>query len=135
MLDIPDFEFSDEKNDSAQFFAWQVCLADEASHSLSDADDYPGYLINREPITQMLGIGMASGQNAYTLDNQLFVCAISIQEPDGTIKLIDPSYPHYSEVAQKASEELLNGQDRGMVALLPNGSIIAVKNPVDPSTL
>lgn len=121
--------------DGAEFYAWQVCLADSASNSLMDADDYPDYIVNRETITQMLGIGMASGQNAFPLNGQMFVVAISIQVGEGEIKLIGPDHPRYAAVAAKASEALLEGQDRGMVADLPNGTLVAVKPPADPSKL
>lgn len=117
-----------------QFYAWQICLADMATNALTNADDFPSYLVNREPITQMLGIGMASGQNAFPLEDQMFVVAISVQD-SGQIKLIGPDYPRYRDIAAVVSEELLKGLDRGMVAELPNGKLIAVKSPVDPSKL
>lgn len=118
----------------AQFYAWQVCLADHAATQLMDADDYPNYLINRESITQMLGIGMASGRNALPADDAMFVVAISIQE-GGAVKVIGPDHPRYNDVAAVVSEELLSNKDRGMVAQLPNGRLVAVKQPVDPSNL
>lgn len=121
--------------DGAEFYAWQVCLADSATNSLMDADDYPDYIVNRETITQMLGIGMSSGQNAFPLNGQMFVVAISIQVGEGEIKLIGPEHPRYAAVAAVVSEELLKGQDRGMVADLPNGTLVAIKPPADPSKL
>lgn len=124
-----------QPSDGAEFYAWQVCLADSATNSLMDADDYPDYIVNRETITQMLGIGMSSGQNAFPLNGQMFVVAISIQVGEGEIKLIGPDHPRYAAVAAVVSEELLKGQDRGMVADLPNGTLVAVKPPADPSKL
>lgn len=121
--------------DAAEFYAWQVCLADSATNSLMDADDYPDYIVNRETITQMLGIGMSSGQNAFPLNGQLFVVAISIQVGEGEIKLIGQDHPRYKAVSAVVSEELLKGQDHGMVADLPNGTLVAVKPPTDPSKL
>ncbi len=121
--------------DGAEFYAWQVCLADAATNSLMDADDYPDYIVNRETITQMLGIGMSSGQNAFPLNGQMFVAAVSIQVGEGEIQLIGPDHPRYKAVAAVVSEELLKGQDRGMVADLPNGTLVAVKPPADPSKL
>lgn len=121
--------------DGAEFYAWQVCLADGATNSLMDADDYPDYIVNRETITQMLGIGMSSGQNAFPLNGQMFVVAVSIQVGEGEIRLIGPDHPRYAAVAAVVSEELLKGQDRGMVADLPNGTLVAVKPPADPSKL
>lgn len=121
--------------EGAEFYAWQVCLADSATNSLMDADDYPDYIVNRETITQMLGIGMSSGQNAFPLNGQMFVVAVGFQVGEGNIKLIGPDHPRYAAIAAKVSEELLAGQDRGMVADLPSGTLVAIKPPADPSKL
>ena len=121
--------------EGTEFYAWQVCHADMATNSIMNADDFPDYIVNRETITQMLGIGMASGQNAFPLNGQMFVCAISIQLGDCEIKLIGPDHPRYAAVAAVVSEELLKGLDRGMVADLPNGTLVAIKPPADASTL
>lgn len=126
--------YSAAKSGETQFYAWQVCLADMATGSLSDADNYPNYLINRESITQMLGIGMASGQNMLSAGDASFAVAISIQR-EGQISLIGMDHPRYRDIAATISEELIAGQDKGMVAELPNGRLIAVKSPVDPSKL
>lgn len=127
---------SAEGSKEAIFYAWQVCLADMASNSLANADDYPNYLINREPIMQMLGIGMASGKNAFPTDDATFVAAISIQdEATGEAMLIGSEHPSYADVAAVVSEELLSGKDHGMVAQLPNGKLIAIQPPVNPSQL
>lgn len=121
--------------EGTEFYAWQVCHADEATNSIMDADDFPDYIVNRETITQMLGIGMASGQNAFPLNGQMFVVAVSIQVGEGEIKLIGPEHPRYQALAAVISEELLKGQDRGMIADLPNGTLVAIKPPADPDKL
>ena len=77
-----------------QLFAWQVCLAHMDEGVLEDADNYADYAINRDRIVQTLGIGMASGQNAFPLDGQLFVVAVSIQD-HGEVRVIDSGYPGY----------------------------------------
>lgn len=131
MDDLPEFEFSsdfDQTPNEAKFFAWQVALADQAENSLRDADDFPNYIVNRDSITQMLGIGMSSGKNAFTVDDQLFVVAVS-EQVDGQIKLIDTNYPRYSEMAALISEKLLEGKDKGMLSLLPNGRLLAINPP------
>lgn len=117
-----------------QLFAWQVCLAHMEEGELEDADNYADYAINRQKITQTLGIGMASGQNAFPLDGQLFVVAVSIQE-EGQIRLIDSGYPGYGEVAVVVAEQLLGGHDHGMVAQLPNGKLVPFIPPTEPDAL
>lgn len=117
-----------------QLFAWQVCLAHMEQGELEDADNYADYAINRERITQTLGIGMASGQNAFPLNGQLFVVAISIQE-HGEIRLIDSGYPGYNEVSVVIAEQLLSGADHGMVAQLPNGNLVPFVPPADATSL
>lgn len=117
------------EHDSSEFYAWQVCHADMETQSLMNADDYADYIVNRETITQMLGIGMASGQNAFPLDDHMFVVAISRQE-NGEISLIGTDFPRYQEMAALISEKLLAGEDNGMLAQLPNGNLIAIKQPM-----
>lgn len=124
----------DPTQQPSQLFAWQICLARMEEGELEDADNYPNYAINRERITQTLGIGMASGQNAFPLDGQLFVVAVSIQE-NGEIRLIDSGYPGYNVVAVVIAEQLLKGEDHGMVAQLPNGKLIPFMPPTDTQDL
>ena len=126
---------STEMQDGTEFYAWQVCVVDSSENALVDADDFPDYIVNRETITQMLGIGMATGQNAFPLNGQMFVVAVSIQVGEGEIELIDSEHSRYQAIAALVSEDLLKGQDHGMIAELPNGKLIAVKLPVDPSRL
>lgn len=118
----------------AELFAWQVCLAHMEEGQLEDADNYADYAINRDRITQTLGVGMASGQNAFPLDGQLFVVAVSIQE-HGQIRVIDSGYPGYGDVAVVIAEQLLKGEDHGMVAQLPNGKLIPFTPPTDVESL
>ncbi len=121
-------------NAPTQLFAWQICLAHMDEGYLEDADNYADYAINHDRITQALGLGMANGQNALPLNGQMFAVAVSIQE-DGEIKLIDSSYPHYNDVALIIAEQLLQGKDHGMVALLPNGSLVPFIPPTDAENL
>ncbi len=117
-----------------QLFAWQVCLAHMDEGVLEDADNYADYAINRDRIVQTLGIGMASGQNAFPLDGQLFVVAVSIQD-HGEVRVIDSGYPGYHEVAVVIAEQLLGGADHGMVAQLPNGNLVPFIPPSDAESL
>ena len=118
-----------------QLFAWQVCLAHLEENALEDADNYADYAINRDRITQALGLGMAQGQNAFPLGDQLFVVAVSIQNASGGIEIINESYPRYSDVALVVSEQLLRGDDHGMVAQLPNGNLVPFVPPIDAADL
>lgn len=117
-----------------QLFAWQVCLAHMDEGTLEDADNYADYAINRDRIVQTLGLGMASGQNAFPLDGQLFVVAVSIQD-NGEIRVIDSGYPGYREVSMVIAEQLLGGNDHGMVAQLPNGNLVPFVPPTDTQDL
>lgn len=163
--ELPDFEFSDEIEEEfaetekqridqeiceeadqiiadeeseyqrvTDFFAWEICFADTTDNSLSDADNYPGYFVNKESIMQMLGIGMATGQNAYAINGELYVVAISEKKGDD-IAIITSDDPRYKTVADVVSEQLLNGYDQGMIAQLPNGRLVPMKPPVDPTQL
>ena len=118
-----------------QLFAWQVCLVHVDKGALEDADNYPDYLINRARITQALGLGMAQGNNAFPLDGQLFAAAVSIQDDQGNIQIINESHPRYTDVAVIVAEQLLRGEDHGMVAQLPNGSLVPFMPPTDDSKL
>ena len=118
-----------------QLFAWQICLAHIAEGRLEDADNYADYAINRDRITQALGLGMAQGQNAFPLGDQLFAAAISIQNAAGEIEVINESYPGYADVALVVSEQLLRGEDHGMVAQLPNGNLVPFIPPTDAADL
>ncbi len=117
-----------------EFFAWQICFANVADNSLSDADNYPEYFVNKETIMQMLGIGMATGQNAYALNDEMYVVAIS-EKKDDDILMLGTEDPRYKAVAAVVSEQLLAGSDQGMIAQLPNGKLVPMKPPVDPSKL
>ena len=118
-----------------QLFAWQVCLAHLDENALEDADNYADYAINRDRITQALGLGMAQGQNAFPLGDQLFVAAVSIQNASGGIEIINESYPRYADVALVVAEQLLRGDDHGMVAQLPNGNLVPFVPPTDTADL
>ena len=118
-----------------QLFAWQIALAHLDKNSIEDADNYADYAINRDRITQTLGMGMARGQNALPLDDQLFVVAISIQNAAGGIELISESYPRYGDVAIVVAEQLLRGEDHGMVAQLPNGNLVPFVPPTNAADL
>ena len=115
-----------------QLFAWQICLVHLDENALEDADNYPDYLVNRSRITQALGLGMSQGQNAFPLADQLFAVAISIQADDGSIQVINESHPGYTDVALVVAEQLLRGEDRGMVARLPNGNFVPFTPPTQP---
>ena len=118
-----------------QLFAWQVALAHLDQGSIEDADNYADYAINRDRITQALGLGMAQGQNAFPLGDQLFVAAVSIQNASGGIELINESYPRYNDVAIVIAEQLLRGEDHGMVAQLPTGNLVPFVPPTDTADL
>ena len=118
-----------------QLFAWQVCLVHLDENSIEDADNYPDYLVNRARITQSLGLGMAQGQNAFPLGDQLFAVAVSIQNAEGGIELIDESYPRYNDVATVIAEQLLRGGDHGMVAQLANGNLVPFLPSSDAESL
>ena len=141
MADMPGFTYNPGTDAGAgaapqpsQLYAWQICLAHLDEGTLEDADNYADYAINRDRITQALGVGMASGQNAFPLGDQMFVVAVSIQE-NGQIRLIDSGYPGYNEVALVIAEALLQGQDHGMVAQLPNGKLVPFTPPTDAERL
>lgn len=123
-----------EQGQPTELFAWQICLAHVEQGMLEDADNYPNYAINRDRICQTLGLGMTSGQNALPMDGQMFVVAISIQVNDA-IQVIDASHPNYNGVALVVAEQLLRGEDHGMVALLPNGNLVPFTPPTDPQNL
>ena len=114
-----------------QLFAWQICLVHLDRGALEDADNYPDYLVNRDRITQALGLGMAQGQNAFPLGDQLFAAAVSVQAEDGGIQVINESYPGYADVALVVAEQLLRGEDHGMVAQLPNGNLVPFVPPTE----
>mgnify|MGYP007105517637 CR=1 FL=1 len=118
-----------------QLFAWQICLVHPDRSMIEDADNYPDYLVNRGRITQALGMGMAQGQNAFQLDDQLFAAAISIQNAAGDIEVINESYPGYADVALVVAEQLLRGADHGMVAQFPNGNLVPFVPPTDAADL
>lgn len=117
-----------------ELFAWQICLAHMDEGVLEDADNSPAFAINRDRIVQALGLGMANGQNAMPLEDQMFVVAISIQQ-DGQIRLIEQTHPSYQDVSLVVAERLLRGDDHGMVALLPNGTLVPFTPPTDPEDL
>lgn len=134
MTDLAGYGFTYDSGMSqtpTQLFAWQICLAHLEAGELEDADNYPDYVINRERITQSLGLGMSNGQNAFQLDGQLFAVAVSVQV-DGQIRLIDQTHPHYNDVALVVAEQLLRGEDHGMVAILPNGNLVPFVPPANP---
>ena len=118
-----------------QLFAWQICLAHLGENVLEDADNYADYAINRDRITQMLGLEMAQGQNAFPLNDQMFVVAISIQDEQGKIHIINESFPRYADVSVVVAEQLLRGEDHGMVAQLPNGNLVPFVPPTDAASL
>lgn len=137
MTDLAGYGFTYDPGTSqapTELFAWQICLAHIEEGSLEDADNYADYAINRDRITQTLGLGMSSGQNALPLDGQMFVVAISIQR-DGQIQLIDSSHPNYPSVSLVVAEQLLKGEDHGMVALLANGHLVPFVPPTDVASL
>ena len=134
MADLAGYGFTYDPGTSqqpTQLFAWQVCLVHLDRNALEDADNYPDYLVNRDRITQALGLGMAQGNNAYPFGDQLFAAAISIQV-DGGIQVINESYPGYGDVALVVAEQLLRGEDHGMVAQLPNGNLVPFMPPTEP---
>lgn len=120
----------------AKLLAWQICLAHPETQSLEDADNYADYAVNRDKISQMLGIGMTRGQNAFDLDGQLFVVLVAEQR-DGSPEPhpIDQSHALYSAVAPAIAEELLSGRDHGMLAFFPNGHVVPFTPPTEPSAL
>ena len=113
-----------------QLFAWQVCLAHLDRNMLEDASNYPAYAINYSLITQTLGLGLAQGQNAFALDGQLFAVALSIQRDDESIEIINESFPGYGDAMLVVSEQLLRGEDHGMIAQLPNGTLVPFIPPI-----
>ena len=135
MADLAGYGFTYNPGTSkqpTQLFAWQICHVQLDQNALEDADNYPDYLINRDRITQALGLGMAQGQNAFPLGDQLFAAAISIQSDDGGIQVINEEYPGYGDVALVVAEQLLRGEDHGMVAQLPNGNLVPFMPPTEP---
>ena len=141
MADIPGYGFTynpgtpSQPVQPTQLFAWQICIARLEENALEDASNYADYAINRDRITQTLGLGVAQGQNAFALDGQLFVVAVSIQREDGSIEIINEVYPRYDEVILVVAEQLLRGDDHGMVAQLPNGNLVPFLPPTDPAAL
>lgn len=135
MPDTPGYGFTynpgTNNETPSELFAWQICLAHLEEGSLEDADNYVDYAVNRGQITQTLGFGMANGQNAFELDGQMFVVAISVQV-NGQIQLIDSQHGHYGALAAVVAEQLLRGSDHGMVALMPNGNLVPFIPPVQP---
>lgn len=122
-------------HEPTELFAWQICLAHLKENALEDADNYADYAINRDRICQALGLGMANGQNAFPLDeNHMFVVAVSIQV-NGAIQLIEQSHPRYNDIAVIVAEQLLRGEDHGMVAQLPNGNLVPFVPPTSPQGL
>lgn len=117
-----------------KLFAWQICLAHLEDGLLEDADNYADYAINRDRICQALGFGMANGQNAFPLGDAMFVVAVSIQK-EGEIVLIESSHPRYNDIAVLIAEQLLRGEDHGMVAELPNGNLVPFIPSTDPTDL
>ena len=119
-----------------QLLGWQICLAHPETQSLEDADNYTDYAVNRDRIVQMLGIGMARGQNAYDLNGQLFVVLVAKQrEGSPDPHPIDQSHPLYASAAAAIAEELLKGNDHGMLAFFPNGHLVHFTPPTEASSL
>ena len=119
-----------------QLLGWQICLAHPETQSLEDADNYADYAVNRDKIVQMLGIGMSRGQNAYDLDGQLFVVLVAEQR-DGSPEPhpIDQAHPLYAPAAAAIAEELLRGNDHGMLAFFPNGHVVPFTSPTEAQAL
>lgn len=114
---------------ATELFAWQVAVMHAESNALEDADNYPDYLMNRTRVTQALGVGMSQGQNAFPFDGQMFVVAVSVQNVEGGIDLISDAHPRYPDVALIVSQQLLRGDDHGMVAQLPDGALVPFVPP------
>lgn len=140
MADLPGYSFNYDAGVSrgggqpSQLFGWQVCLAHIETRSFEDADNYADYAVNRDKICQSLGIGMASGRNAFELDGQLFVAVVAVQDGQ-RIQPIDEQHPLYGQIALIMAEQLLKGDDHGMVAVLPNGHLVPFVPPTDPANL
>ena len=134
MAELPGYGFTYNPEPSQQptrLFAWQICHVRVEENALEDADNYPDYLVNRSKVIQALGLGMAQGHNAFPLNDQLFAVAVSIQNANGEIEVINESYPGYGEVALVVAEQLLRGEDHGMVAQLPNGNFVPFMPPTE----
>ncbi len=139
MADLAGYTFNYEAGGAQQptkLLGWQICLAHPESQSLEDASNYADYAVNRDKIVQMLGIGMSRGQNAYNLDGQLFVVLLAEQR-EGTPEPhpIDQSHPLYAAASVVVAEELLRGNDHGMLAAFPNGHLVSFVPPTEASEL
>lgn len=135
MADLAGYSFNYDAGapqQPARLLGWQVCLAHPETQSLEDAGNYADYAVNRDRIVQMLGIGMARGQNAFELDGQLFAVLVAEQvEGSPEPRPIDQAHPAYQAAAPAIAEELLRGADHGMLALFPNGHIVPFTPPTD----
>lgn len=133
MADLAGYTFNYDAGGAqqpTQLLGWQICLAHPETRSLEDADNYADYAVNRDQIVQMLGIGMARGQNAYDLNGQLFVVLVAEQQGNSPEpRPIDQLHPLYGAAATVIAEELLKGSDHGMLAAFPNGHIVAFAPP------
>jgi len=79
MADLAGYTFKYEGGEPqpTQLLGWQICLAHPETQSLEDADNYADYAVNRDAIVQALGMGMMRGQNAFQLNDQLFVVLVA----------------------------------------------------------
>ena len=130
------FKYEGEAPQPTQLLGWQICLAHPETQSLEDADNYADYAVNRDTIVQALGMGMTRGQNAYQMDGQLFV--VLVAEPVGDSNApqpIDQEHPLYAAAALAIAEELLKGNDHGMLAAFPNGHLVSFAPPTPASEL
>ena len=137
MADLAGYSFSYDSGapqQPSELFGWQICLAHAETRSFEDADNYADYAVNRDKICQALGVGMASGRNAYELDGQLFAAVLVVQR-DGKIQPIDQQHPLYNDLALIVAEQLLKGDDHGMIAALPNGHLVPFVPPTEAKDL
>lgn len=130
------FRYEGDAAQPTQFLGWQICLAHPETRSLEDAGNFADYAVNRDAIVQALGMGMTRGQNAYQLKDQLFVVLVAEQLGDSPEpRPIDQSHPLYAPAALAIAEELLKGNDHGMLAAFPNGHLVPFSPPTPADEL
>ena len=138
MADLAGYTFKYEGGEPqpTQLLGWQICLAHPETQSLEDADNYADYAVNRDAIVQALGMGMMRGQNAFQLNDQLFVVLVAEKIGDSPEPHpIDQTHPLYSAAALAIAEELLKGNDHGMLAAFPNGHLVPFTPPTPANEL
>lgn len=129
---------SDDKaaSEAVTYFGWQVCSVDEEGMTMSDALLDAEHRSDGEKVMQMLAIALDGGKNLYRAsDGESFAVMIARRTEGADFEVLGPNSPDYARLARLASEQLTAGNAQGVIAKMPNGTLVVIGDPRDAASV